>query len=329
MQWQFWAALGFIALLVVIHYGLGWGNLRKPPEFNDILYQRGDVAYVSATAIMRAPLSKFDVNRVKEDNVDRLVRLRMVEVVQSLLDPASLITDEEDRKQLRRYATVQSAILGLSIPKSFILIDKETKHLFMSVMSRLELVSVERVPVGTDKVDDTHELAWINVDMHNAVLERERKALLAQYSSVDHLVQQEFLRALGKNEYDYFHMFATRCRRRFNPLQKQKVNDEGIKSVITAYAARTGIKIPRSYVSYDPISVLLMNWDTLPKAEAQILDFRKAPLVPRCECGNMMGMMYSGLQCDACDTAVMPPMEGFTPVPAIWKSYPNAEGKHG
>jgi hypothetical protein len=329
MQWQYWAAIGLTAVLYISLYRSGFFRFSKEPQFNDILYQRGDVAYVSPTAIMRAPLPKFDPERVKEDNVDRLVRLRMVEVAQSLLDPASNIKDEEDRKQLRRYATVQSAILGLSIPKSFILIDKETKHLFMSVLSRLELVSVERVPVGSDKVDDTHELAWINVDMHNAILERERKALLAQYSSVDHLVQQEFLRQMGRNEYDYFHMFATRCRRRFSPQQKQKVDDAGIKSVITAYAARTGLKIPRSYVSYDPISVLLMNWDDLPKPEAQVYDFRKGANVPRCECGNMMGLMYTGLVCDACDTSVMPPMEGFKPVPAIWQSYPKAEGKNG
>jgi hypothetical protein len=259
-------------------------------------------------AILRVNIGTFDPARIPQDRINRVVRLRMKDVVHGLLDPASTVTSLVERERLRRYVTVLSALLGESIPASFVLIDQETKQLFFAVRQQLKLVKVNMMPLGFPHGNQEIIPYHVNNLEWSEELDQQRKAVIKTYAGVDHLVQSEFLKMLAKNEYLFFHIFATRCRQRMTAAQKAVMNDEGIQSIITAYAARTGLQIPQGYVRYDSVSILLMNWDNLPQQTAQVFHFREK-FIPRasCNCGNCTGDYMLGMRCNICYGTVQSP----------------------
>lgn len=263
----------FVVAIVLVYFVLrrslrqsAWQkSLDEPKVFDGMVRHRNNTTYVSAMAIITAIEEQIDISTIRPEAIDRVMRLRLTEIVTAIMDKGGRVKDQSDRERLCRMATVYSAMHGVAIPNELVLIDRETKALLQAVSDRMELRLIRCIPFGDFVIEKDFDHVPYLKNRYTPQLDAERRALIRRYASIDQTVQHEFLKMLGQNEFDFFHKFCVRCRQRFNYNQRQYATDDVIKSVLTAWAARTGINIPKSYMRIDEISILLMNWDSLPQ----------------------------------------------------------------
>lgn len=245
MKMEYWFILVLVVAMFVLHrrYKKLIKEMNETPAARGILEFRGDCVYVSPMAILTINDEVVDVSRIKAEKLDRVVRLRMVEIFDAINDPIKRITDEQDIAMLKRMATVHSAITGTNIHRSLFLLDKETKRFFVGVQSRQELVRIEPSDVPLEPYTQV------------------TRNTLRELGGLDFNIRQEFMNAMGRNEYDYFHTFVTKVRRRVRKHRFETYTDEQIQSVITGFAARLGFMIPRSYIRIDETTSAIVHWD--------------------------------------------------------------------
>ena len=259
MSIKYWVAIVAVLVCFLIYWKLHKYSkkLESSPAMRGILEQPGNCSFISPMAVHAIDDIDVDLNKIKKEALDRVVRLRMVEIFEAVNDPSKKIKDEDDIKNLKRIATVHAAYHGQTIHNSLILMDHMTKALLCGVQHRMELVLYT--------MDD---IPWRAV-RHND------KFKLRHIGGLDYSVKQEFLTMMGKNDYDYFHNFATRVRRRIRRSRHENYSDEEIQSAITAYAARLGFMIPRSYVRIDEITSLLVHWDSEETSASNVISITR------------------------------------------------------
>lgn len=247
MRAEYWVALGCIlfAIMIIRRVKKSSRKVKVTPEAKGILEFRGDCVYVSPMAIVSADERDVNVEKIDSERLDRVVRLRIVEIMEAIHDPSKKLKDQVEIDRLRRMATVHSAVTGQHIHKSLMLVDYETKALYLGVLHRQELVTPDRK----------------ELDRYSSRLSKDRD-FMQRMGSIEYAVKLEFLSMMGKNEYAYFHHFATAAYRRSRRgNMHNNFRDDEIQSAITAFAIRLGFMIPRSYVRYDAVTAALVNWD--------------------------------------------------------------------
>lgn len=225
-------------------------RLESIPAAKGILEYRGDCVYVSPLSIINFDKEAVDVEKMNPEPLDSVVRLRMVQIFDAINDPVKRLTDPNEIIKLKRMATVHSAVTGTNIHKSMFHIDRETKRLYVGIQHRQELVSIS--------ADEVPQLIYT----------KGTQDLLRNLGNLDFALRQEFFNAMGRNEYDYFHIFVTKVRRRIRKHRYESYTDDQIQSCITGFAARLGFQIPRSYVRIDSVTSAVVHWDK----EAEIND---------------------------------------------------------
>lgn len=222
----------------------GMKKFENHPAVTGILEFRGNCVYVSPMALITSDDRDVDISKINTEALDKVVRLRIVEIVEAVCDPKR-VYDEVEIDRLKRMATVHSALTGVHIHQKLMLIDHETKAMYVAIRHRLELVEPDRNEINK----------FSNYLVGN-------KFMMSRMTAMDYAVKLEFLQMLGKNEYDYFHIFATRVKRRVRKnVPNSAYTDEEVQSCITAHACMLGLMIPRSYIRYDEITSALVNWD--------------------------------------------------------------------
>ena len=233
---------GLISLLCLHQWYLRKQNkqLIEPTHF---LHFRGNTTYVSPMAIMSINDDIVDPTKVSAEALDRVVRLRMIEILEGVNDPSKMVSSPDETNRLKRMATVYSAITGHNIHNSLVLVDKETKRLFIGIKYRMTLVEMCRddVPLIPPSPEVTETLT--------------------RQGGLVYSVRAEFMNSLAKDDYDYFHIFVTKVRRRVRKHRFEDYRDEEIQSCVTAFAARTGLSLPRSYIRIDDVTSTLVHWD--------------------------------------------------------------------
>ncbi len=218
-------------------------RLESIPAAKGILEYRGDCVYVSPLSIMRFDNIPVDIEKMNPEPLDNVVRLRMVQLFDAINDPVKQLTNPDEIIKLKRMATVHSAVTGTNIHKSLMHIDRETKRLYAGIQHRQELVAIAP--------DEVPQLIYT----------KSTQDLLRDLGNLDFALRQEFFNAMGRNEYDYFHIYVTKVRRRIRKHRYETYTDEQIQSCITGFAARLGFQIPRSYVRIDAVTSAVVHWD--------------------------------------------------------------------
>ncbi len=139
-----------------------------------------------------------------------------------------------------RVVTIVAAIYDRLIPEKLVRIDSRTKELYKSLLYELELVDV--VMKAKDSLPMTTSTPPAN--------------LSTLYGMTD-VVGGHLISCASRGKYGSFEFFASTCRSKMTRAQIT-ISHADIKSMATAYAAMSQIKIPRSYVVYDKLAVALM-----------------------------------------------------------------------
>jgi len=186
---------------------------------------------------------------------ETLLPLQLIDLARNYPHEASIVVSIRQiytepnpnmRLERRRMLTIMAALQGFALPRDVVLLDDGTKRLWtlyrrhMSLMlPTREDLAIEMSRVRTSPTEEDYRRA-------------ERLAIRAP------LILQLLLR-YGKN--DCFPLWA-----RFYPtfIQAARTNkllftSDDVESLVTAVAMRYAVKIPRSFLRYDVMTVALMN----------------------------------------------------------------------
>jgi hypothetical protein len=170
----------------------------------------------------------------------------LIEVSEDDIDSTS-----EKSKELCRIATVLAVIYKVKIPYRLLRIDERTKENYIILTNELELLQVPKIK----SLEELKQLSPIHGDLfeEHPFSEKEFTVYQDQLTQVGSLLIGYTL----NSNFPSLDVFVAEVRKNKNKFTA--LSSEIIMSLATAYAAITGILIPRSYVSYDSLSIALMN----------------------------------------------------------------------
>lgn len=193
---------------------------------------------------------KYDVPKLFPMELERFVKAATyADMAEWILE----LGDEKDQAKfldIKRAVTISAAIHRVRIPKTLIFIDNRTKALWVRLGFDLELrhvdhyyvhqhvpicSSVEAVPI------EERTMATYNRELAHV------GALILQYSE--------------KGVFPCFHSFLGILTDHRDLSKELMLNSTIVQSLVTAYAVKSGLKIPASYVRCDLLTWQLLDLD--------------------------------------------------------------------
>jgi hypothetical protein len=151
--------------------------------------------------------------------------------------------DEARMLEIKRVITACAAIHGVPIPKILRFIDDRTKALWVRLRFDMELKDVTEAYVR-DRLSSVDLMTRYTVEQ------------IGEFLDIMPDVGELILQHSSKNDFPAFSVFV-RNLTTTHDLLKDSITSGDIQSIVTAYAVKTGFKIPASYIRCDMLALQL------------------------------------------------------------------------
>lgn len=212
---------------------------------------------MSKTRLTTIPEKLIEAIRIKEEDELTDIPKHLQKMIRKptdgiILERMFFIHNGEKDSQmvldLRRITTLMASITKVAIPLEMILLDSRTKALYALVKEQLELVHVNynlNYPIVAQRymVENNDLNMWSNYETGMLTV----GLFVLSYSN--------------SLSYPCIDIFCDNVRSTFATKrpESERLSDQDIRSMVTAFSAIAKIKIPKSYVNEDAMAIVLMT----------------------------------------------------------------------
>ena len=222
---------------------------KKPQPKGEITVNEQGMVRINVAALRATPLTGQEVQgSVFPHELDGFLAELSPREVHTILLESATGTYSEVKRDIARVVTIAAGWYDFKIPLRLVCLDARTHALFNALMRDMEMKSI-RV------CDETHP----NCDeAPYLVLRKDAPEPEEHYVLNMNLIGHLLLHYSMKNSYPSFRNFVATFQRNLMD-RTRKYTHHDITSMLTGYAAITGMPLPKSYISYSTLAEQLLN----------------------------------------------------------------------
>lgn len=168
-------------------------------------------------------------------------------VISKLLFEVCSNNKTEDLLDICRCVTISSVLFNIPIPIQLVCLDSRTKNLYQTALEDLELKYVLILDQHYEKINEV--IAKETIDF---------QTIRNTYISSLYLVGRMLIECSSDDSYPAIDSFAILVNKLVD--KRFHLSIEQVKSLATAYAAITLIKIPKSYTNFDKLFIVMVHF---------------------------------------------------------------------
>lgn len=168
-------------------------------------------------------------------------------VISKLLFEVCSNNKTEDLLDICRCVTISSVLFNIPIPIQLVCLDSRTKNLYQTVLEDLELKYVLILDQHYEKINEV--IAKETIDF---------QTIRNTYISSLYLVGRMLIECSSDDSYPAIDSFVILVNKLVD--KRFHLSIEQVKSLATAYAAITLIKIPKSYTNFDKLFIVMVHF---------------------------------------------------------------------